>query len=454
MFRQQAVNALWLILVFAAWLFISLYFVDARPSNDTAFQLGQVLEGVYIDWKPPLYSWLLLQCYHLGGSAANVYELAYFLQLFFLGAGVCLITHYLAKYRRIFLLLPFCLLFLLPQLSRINIVGNDAFFIAMIFMGIGSFLLGYQSRSKTKYLLALLCTWLCLFIAFVCRLNSLPAILFLIFSLSLMSHCKIGKSIIISICVLLSFVVMQKSAHHALGVEKSYPSNYFYASDMLSIALFKNEWLAIHQQKIKEEKLSFSPTPQNIGYAPDSINFYTTPINPYIKRTDTAYSQQLKEGWIDAIKKHPKEFLIARLYAGQQLVLAGRSLPFINDWIKQEYPHMTILQDKEHRNWRNYLAPSFFFFSLSNLLLASLCIIFIPLYFLKKEKWEMTPPLQISLIIALTGLFYLATFIPLTASSTEIRYFLPHSSCSLLALSILGLYFLDRCISYRKNQCD
>ncbi len=452
MFRQQAVNALLLFLVFVAWLFASFYFFDASPSNDTIFQLNQAIEGIYIDWKPPLYSCLLLLCYQLGGSEINAYEIAYFLQLIFFGTGVCLITHYLASYRRIYLAIAFCFLFFLPRLAKINIVGNDAIFIGMLFLGLGIFLHSYQSTSKGKRAAGMLCTWLCLFFAFICRLNSLPAILFLLFSLSLLSHYKLWKSAAISICILLSFIAAQISIHHVLGVEKSYPSNYFYASDMLSIALLKNEWLAIHKQKIEEEQLVFPSTPQNIGYAPDSVNFYATPISPYIKRTDATYSQQLKQGWLEAIKEHPKEFLIARLYAGQQLLLAGRSLPFVNDWIKKQYPHITILQDEEHRNWKNYLAPSFFLFSLSNISLAALCLIALAHYLLKKSKQTINLPLQISLIVAVTGLIYLATFIPLTASATEVRYFLPYSSCSLLAWFILGLYLIDRCVTKWKNK--
>ncbi len=398
-----------------------------------------------MNWKPPIHSWILLQFYELAGSKMAAYQYHYFVQLFFIGGGICLISYYLSQFRRIYSLSVLILLILTPWVMKVHIVGNDALFISCLLFALGIFLNSYKSKIRWMRYAGIGVFSILLFFVMSFRINSMPSLFILIVTLLYMNKCTMKRALFTSSIAIIGMLALQALIHHTyLRAEKGYPLNFLYISDMQNTSILKGEWIDFYKNTSdSQDNIAHFP-PRDIPFAVDNVNFFKTPVSPYIKRTDANFARDVQAGWLQTLENHPKEVLICRLYAYQQFLLAGRSLWFINDWIKQSYPGTVIFFDHTHREWRNYLSSSFVMFSLLNFIVLAVGAFCLFMFIKKKRGFLKDEGIRVAILFSLFGWIYLLSFSPLTLSATEVRYYLPHSICFAYSLVLMFLYVCDQ----------
>lgn len=433
----------WPFVCVATCLIVWLVFVFALsypglPTNDTISQLQQAIEGDIDNWKPALYAYILKLCNIVCGERAL--GAAFVLQIVLFGLGYALIVWSFAKRRLAFLwTMPF--IFICNN-KGINIaeIGNDALCASCFMMYFGLILAYRLITSKAIKFSCIICAIICLYVGFVLRHNSFPAVIVMA-TWALIPFCKsLARSIVCGVLLSVSFLVLNLLIVNLIfQCRATYPMRFVYAADMINISILNNKWEPFCQQEQLHVNEKYPSPSSYCLLRADVCNFYPTGLNPFFKKADSETLKSINdryfEGWCQSVINNPEKYLILKTYFFHQFLLAGRSLPVVEAWISHQFPHVSTYGDTICHDWRAWCNRLFLFNSLVPLIGYALLAIFLILAYLKKiilngESCD-------ALLIIGTAASYLSTFSIFTLSSTEFRFYIITSCLSLIGVLLL-----------------
>lgn len=433
----------WPLVCVATCLIVWLVFVFALsypglPTNDTISQLQQAIEGDIDNWKPALYAYILKLCNIVCGE--RVLGAAFILQVVLFGLGYALIVWSFAKKSKAFLwAMPF-IFFCNSKGINITEIGNDALCASCFMMYFGLIFAYRLITSKVIKFSCIISAIICLYVGFVMRHNSFPAVIVMA-TCALIPFCKsLARSITCGVLLSISFLVLNLLIVNLIfQCRATYPMRFVYAADMINISILNNEWENFCQQEQLHTNEKYPSPSSYCLLRADVCNFYPTGLNPFFKKADSETLKYINdryfEGWCQAVINNPEKYLLLKTYFFHQFLLAGRSLPIVEAWISHQFPHVSTYGDTICHDWRAWCNRLFLFNSLIPLIGYALLVIFLILAYLKKIILKEES--RDALFIIGTAASYLVTFSIFTLSSTEFRFYIITSCLSLIGVLLL-----------------
>lgn len=440
----------WPLICVASCLIVWLVFVFAlsypgTPTNDTISQLQQAIDGDIDNWKPALYAYILkLFNYACGDKSLG---LAFILQVTLFGLGYALIVWSFAKRGMAFLwAMPF-IFFCNNKGINVSVIGNDALCASCFMMYFGLIFAHRVITCKTIKVVFILCAIICLFVGFVMRHNSFPAVIVMAIC-ALTPFCKsLARSITCGVFLSVLFLVANMFVvNYVFQCRATYPLRFVYAADMINISILNNEWVPFCQQEQLRIKKKYPSPSSYCLLRADVCIFYPTGLEPFFKAADSEVLKSINgrylAGWSETVKNNPAKYLILKTYFFHQFLLAGRSLPIIETWISHQFPHVSTYGDTICHDWRAWCNRLFLFNSLIPLIAYALLAMSLFLAYLKKIV--LNEESRDALFIIGTAAAYLLTFSIFTLSSSEFRFYIITSSLSLIGVLLLLISFFRK----------
>lgn len=443
---QERRSLFWLlpICVFAWLVYTMVMLFPGSPTNDSLGQLLQVQTGCIDNWKPALYAYLLqFGEWLFPGSSLSF---AFVVQIIFFAGGFFLVILHLGRKRRIFYLLSPIVFCMAQKGVSVVEVGNDAMAAACYMVFVGSVLnLRDMANSCLKWSLFSI-SLMVLGYGMILRHNAVFAVLVLLcwafFSLT-GSRKKAVAAALAS--VVFFFAVNALVLDVFAKVEKSYPLKSPFADDLVNISILNNTWDEFCVSRQQEQSMLLGKPAEVCKLCADVCNFYPSGLNPYgrIVSPDERREdyEQYRKAWLRAVKESPKQYVFLKAYFFQQFLLAGRSLPWVEDIVQTCYPHVTTTVRGVCRDWTSWVNRLVLFnavlpFAVYGLLIVSLLV----------RVWKRIPFTQGMtdvVCLSLSAVCYTGTFVIFTLSSSEERYYIIPAS---MALVTLLLFFAERVV--------
>ena len=432
------ITRLCIVVALLLWVFLVVYpSFPGHPTRDTLTQIAQVHNHCINNWKPALYAYLLM----LGESlAANGgVKFGYVVQCGVFGLGYCLIVLSLCKksmkYMALLLLLPFfgakgCVM---------TEVGNDAMAAACYVAFIGLIMYRRTMTVKCMRLSLLIVAFSILWYGMCMRHNSAFCVAVLlawaIKDMTGSSKRVVAASITCTICFYILYFTIIELSH----VEKSYPLKSAIADDLINISILNGTWDEFCVKKQKEQHIAYPPPNIVANLTPEVANFHPCGLNVYgfiedAKQREADY-EEYKRAWISCVKRNPLKYMVLKAYFFQQYLMAGRSIPIIDSYVKQKFKGTEIQYEGFHRHWHTWCSSAYAFCGFIPMISYMTLFYFLFQIYVRNKKYDIF--VYDSIYILSANLMYTLTFSIFTLSSTEMRYYIINSTLSLIALSII-----------------
>lgn len=443
--RKTVITRLCIVVALLLWVFLVVYpSFPGHPTGDTLSQIAQVHNHCINNWKPALYAYLLAIGEHIceGGGV----KLGYALQCGFFGMGFALIVLSLSKKTSWSLLLLLLLPIFGTKGCAITTVGNDAMAAACYVAFIGLIMCSRTIGNNPLRICILITAFLLLWYGLIMRHNAVFCVsVLLVWAYRSLSY-SVKRTINLSFITIVWFYFLNFIILGICHVEKSYPLKSPFSDDIVNISILNGKWDDFCIEKQRESK-SLLPAPHEVAeLSADVCNFFPSGLSPYGHIKDAEQRridyEQYESAWFRVVSDNPVEYLTIKAFFFQQFLMAGRSLPFANAYIKWKYPHVRILHDGLFDDWRQWCG---YYFAINAFIpMLSYIVLLFMMYrvVLRQEKFNST--VYDSLFILAANVMYMLTFTIFTLSATEERYYIVTSSLSLIGLALLILGLLEK----------
>lgn len=437
--------ALFIWLTAALWLVCSLWLDwPGSCSADTAGQLIQGRTGHYNNWKPSVYSWML-------GASDRFWpgcgvRTLYLAQMALIGAAVAAISHYYSrKHLRYGLLVLALPLFFTAKAMFISVIGTDAFAAACYLCFIACVLWRHGSQNKWLRIGCCVAGGLVLAVGLAMRHNAAPAVALLLFwacgKFGMAGALKKAGLACLALALMLGANLV--AVYKVLEAEASYPLRSPFANDVINISILEGKWepICLHYAKKINREL---PPPHEFSKLIPEVSNGQIPIAtfaasfPNAEERDRDYIE-LRNGWWETIRSHPKQYVTLKLFFFQQFLLGWRCIPWAADALKEAYPHIRIAWDKESRDWRSWVNREFVAMSLIPLSCYATLLLFLAKRVFRRRSIRLPEEMEDALYFIGTAMLYTCTFALLVVSVSEMRYYAIRASLTCIAGPLLLL---------------
>ncbi|MHB1947377.1 MAG: hypothetical protein ACYCQI_04595 [Gammaproteobacteria bacterium] len=395
-------SKLWpLWLAMSGFLFFYTISFPGYMSPDSFDQYHQSITGVFTDWHPPImaWTWSLLNKFFPGPQGMLFFHLSLF--------WIAILLFYL-RFKQSRWAYTFFILGFLPWIANFEgALWKDIGFAFSLLAAI-AFIITKPLRKIYLFL-----SILCLLYAFMVRMNSLFAIIPIVFFMLMTLYPKLRIVYVACITVILLFAASfcNNYFNYAfLNANKTHPFLWVMENDLIHLSIQNNHSLlpGVDLALLKRCKTEMR----------DGTRECLTHEVSYQK---ISYDQE-KQIWLNAIKKYPQDYLQYRLQAYSHLMRNPKKAPYEVYLFQMGDNEMGITQNNNHlRNVikaitqkTTKIAPFLFkpyFWLLFSILLG------IASFFIKRDK----KTIYLLRTMLLSSIFYLLGYLP-TANSADFRY--------------------------------
>lgn len=431
------------VLLWLVYVFWCLY--PGHPTGDSMAQLLQVQQGCVNNWKPALYAYLLgFSDWLFPGAAVPC---AFVLQVLLFALGFFLLFFYLGRKNSLFYLLSPLVFCMGEKGISVVEVGNDAVAAGCYMVFIAAFLHLRELRNRRCKIVLFAISLAVLGFGMIMRHNAVFAVLVLLcwafFSLT-RSWKKSLLAAVVSVFVF--FAVNAVILDGIAKVEKSYPLKSPFADDLVNISLLENRWDDFCVLKQMKQGVLL-PAPAGVcRLCADVCNFYPSGLDPYSRIADDVKRREdyaeYQDAWLRAVRRSPEKYVFLKAYFFHQFLLAGRSLPWVEDYVLSCYPHVTTTASLYCRGWSSFCNSLFLF----NALLPLAVYLMVCGLLVRRvvTKVPFSPAMLDTVLVSLSVSFYTGTFVIFTLSTTEERYYVVPALMSFVSLLLFVLAYVSR----------
>lgn len=425
--------------VFAAICVFAFY--PGWMSQDSCTQYYQALSGQYCTITPVMMSWWwrCLNYVHKGpGLFLLQNQLCYWI-------GLGLIAWHMHRRIRYWALLVLLAGFFPPAIVVTAQIWKDVVFTSLAVLSIGMILFLCDLRVKLLWHIVLVLPLLVL--AYGCKPNGLPVVIFLAFVWAFVYAVGISCKLRMLLFCVFSVVIFAFPSFLTclLPVVKVPAMQYMQAHDLLGMGIEKGS-LLLPDWMIEKTGITVEDAPK-MHYAGGNNFFYYSTKGGNLTSTDPAEIDALNVKWLTAVISYPQTYLKVRWQYFEELIRLGSSVPcfivqkecFPNEWgITYDLNFISRFLLWTTSNWTWLYLPWIY-------LLLSLLMTLSAAFLFRDELWRLI------LTVGLCGALFSSPHY-FVGPADDFRYLHFSVVCALIQFAVLMGLVLQNLMSYARRR--